>query len=91
MRLVDRTADLPVVMLTAKVGEDDYHRGFTVGADAYLSKPFDPDELLDTLSAVMSLSPERRRAVRDEEQAKASLLRQLEHRFGNGPGSVPAT
>jgi putative two-component system response regulator len=76
------TAEIPVIMLTAKVGEEDYLRGYELGADAYLSKPFDPADLEDAIRTVTSRSPEERRRAREDEQARARLLRQLEDRFG---------
>ena len=39
-------AGLPVVMLTAKGQELDRQKGNEVGADLYMTKPFDPDEVL---------------------------------------------
>jgi CheY-like chemotaxis protein len=47
--------DIYVVMLTAKVQEFDKQRGAEVGADVYMTKPFDPDELLDTARDVLGL------------------------------------
>jgi DNA-binding response OmpR family regulator len=76
------TAEIPVIMLTAKVGEEDYLRGYESGADAYLSKPFDPADLEDAIVTVTSRTPEQRRRAREDEQARARLLRQLEDRFG---------
>ncbi|MBW3561063.1 MAG: response regulator [Actinobacteria bacterium] len=73
--------DLPVVMLTARVAEDDHLRGFSSGADAYLTKPFDPDVLCEVVEAVRRLPDEDRERLRDEEKAKALLLRQIERRF----------
>lgn len=73
--------EVPIIMLTAKVGEDDHLRGFAAGADAYLTKPFDPDELVAVIDQVTSMSPEARQKKREEERARASLLRQVERRF----------
>ena len=39
----------PIVILTALDGEDCRRRGYQAGADAYFAKPFDPDEVVDTL------------------------------------------
>ncbi len=44
-----------IIMLTAKGQEFDKKRGFQVGADSYLTKPFDPDELLETTSQILGL------------------------------------
>lgn len=39
------TAHIPVVMLTVLSGPQDASKGMSMGAEAYLAKPFDPDEL----------------------------------------------
>lgn len=41
---------IPVVMLTAKTGASDRQRGMQAGAVAYLTKPFDPNKLISTIS-----------------------------------------
>ncbi len=45
--------DLPVIMLTARVQQADRIHGLNAGADDYLPKPFDPDELLARIRAVL--------------------------------------
>jgi two-component system alkaline phosphatase synthesis response regulator PhoP len=40
------TAEIPVIMLTAKAQDADFLRGWTGGCDTYLTKPFNPSELL---------------------------------------------
>jgi len=49
-----RLEGLPVVMLTARAQLDDIQRGLTLGADAYLAKPFDPEELLSVVESLLS-------------------------------------
>src|SRR5579862_1443838 len=44
---------LPVIMLTARVQQPDRILGLNSGADDYLPKPFDPDELLARIRAVL--------------------------------------
>ena len=51
-----RRRDLPVIMLTARVQQQDRIRGLDTGADDYLPKPFDPDELLARIRAVLRRS-----------------------------------
>lgn len=60
--------DLPVVMLTARGEETDRVRGLEDGADDYVTKPFNPRELLARIKAVLrrvnSLPPARERIER---------------------------
>ena len=48
------TARLPVILLTAKAQEADVERGFELGADDYVVKPFSPRELARRVTAVIS-------------------------------------
>lgn len=48
--------DTPVLILTAKDGIDDKLRGFNVGADDYLTKPFHREELLARIKALLKRS-----------------------------------
>jgi two-component system response regulator CpxR len=48
-----RRKDLPVIMLTARVQRQDRITGLNTGADDYLPKPFDPDELIARIRAVL--------------------------------------
>lgn len=45
-----------IILLTAKGQEFDRLRGQEVGADLYMTKPFDPDALLDKARAVLGLN-----------------------------------
>ena len=47
--------DVHVVLLTAKGQEFDRQKGIEVGADLYMTKPFDPDALLAKAKAVLGL------------------------------------
>ncbi|HWR80149.1 MAG TPA: phosphate regulon transcriptional regulator PhoB [Pseudomonas sp.] len=47
------TADIPIIMLTAKGEEDNKIQGLEVGADDYITKPFSPRELVARLKAVL--------------------------------------
>jgi len=48
-------AEVYIVMLTAKGQEFDRQRGEEVGADIYMTKPFDPDEIRDKVKEVLGL------------------------------------
>jgi len=52
-RLRAKKNDIPIIMLTAKGDEVDKIIGLELGADDYLSKPFNPRELLARIKAVM--------------------------------------
>jgi two-component system OmpR family response regulator len=67
--LRSRGDTLPVVMLTARTLVEDRIRGFDSGADVYLQKPFDLEELL---SVIRSLLSRRGREDRGTEPAEAS-------------------
>ena len=54
IRSDDSLAGIPVVMLTARAQLDDIQKGLSLGADAYLAKPFDPEELLSVVESVIS-------------------------------------
>ena len=47
------TAELPIIMLTAKSEEDNKIQGLEAGADDYITKPFSPRELVARLKAVL--------------------------------------
>jgi DNA-binding NarL/FixJ family response regulator len=49
-----RTALIPIIFLTAKGERRDRIAGFRSGVDAYLTKPFDPDELLAVITGILS-------------------------------------
>src|ERR1700740_2533601 len=46
LRRNPQTADIKVVLITARAQEDDRSRGRQIGVDAYLPKPFDPAEMI---------------------------------------------
>ncbi|HEX5770330.1 MAG TPA: response regulator [Nocardioidaceae bacterium] len=50
LRQDPRTAGIPVVMVTGRAQTADRERGEEVGVEAYLTKPFEPAELIDVVS-----------------------------------------
>jgi len=57
----DKTANIPVIMLTARGEETDKVLGLELGADDYLTKPFSPAELIARINAIF-----RRLSVKEE-------------------------
>ena len=55
-RLRSEGVKTPIMMLTAKGEKNDRITGFNAGADDYLPKPFDPDELLSRVRAILRRS-----------------------------------
>jgi DNA-binding response OmpR family regulator len=53
LKQLRRRVGVPVIMLTARIQQQDRIEGLNSGADDYLPKPFDPDELLARVRAVL--------------------------------------
>ena len=53
LRKTDKLAAVPIIMLTARVGETDKILGLELGADDYVTKPFSPSELVARVKAVL--------------------------------------
>ena len=60
LRNNEKTAQIPIIMLTAKGEETDKIRGLETGADDYMTKPFSPKELIARVKAILRRSGERR-------------------------------
>ena len=52
-RILRRETEVPIIMLTAKGAKEDRINGLNEGADDYILKPFDPDELVVRIKAVL--------------------------------------
>jgi len=50
------TMDIPVVLLTARNSREDRARGDEVKADGYMTKPFSPQRLLDTVQQYLGVA-----------------------------------
>lgn len=56
LRQIRRRSVVPIIMLTARTSRDDRIAGLDAGADDYLPKPFDPEELIARIRAVLRRS-----------------------------------
>lgn len=75
-----------VLMLTGLTEELDHVAAFRLGADGYITKPVDPDELTDEAKRAHLRSPGERRRHREAELARAEFLRTLETGFNDSVG-----
>jgi len=55
-RMAREMSNMPIIMLTAKGGEDDKLKGYDFGADDYMTKPFSPKVLLAKVNALLRRS-----------------------------------
>ncbi|NCB33193.1 MAG: response regulator transcription factor [Erysipelotrichia bacterium] len=60
MELLNKKADYPILFLTARGEDEDKFKGFSLGADDYIVKPFLPRELVFRITAIL------RRSYKDE-------------------------
>ena len=81
LRADPNTRDLPVILLSARAGEDARIEGLDAGADDYLTKPFAARELVARINANLEMVRMRREAMRE--------LRESEARFRNMADNAP--
>ena len=85
LRANEATADLPVIVLSARAGEESRIEGLQVGADDYLVKPFSARELVARVQVHVSLAQLRRRLL-DRAERGAARGRGRHARQGRVPG-----
>jgi len=66
------TEAIPVIMVTARAGTGDEVTGLEVGADDYVTKPFNPNVLRQRVGGVITLQERLRRRVKEELQKTAA-------------------
>src|SRR5437016_621414 len=64
--LREQGSDVPILILSARTLAEDRTRGFDVGANQYLSKPFDLDELLSRVRNLLTHHVRRHQAAREK-------------------------
>jgi two-component system, OmpR family, response regulator ResD len=71
-RHIRRAGNIPIIMLTARSGHRDRIMGFELGADDYVAKPFNPEELVARVRAVL------RRVLPEQDKPQQLSLNGLE-------------
>lgn len=71
------TEELPVILVTAKTQDSDVIRGWELGADEYVIKPFNPLLLVEVIKMVLDRSYEDRLERRRKQKEKLEVLRSL--------------
>lgn len=59
-----KTTEIPILMLTARAGEEDRVRGLELGAHDYVTKPFSPRELVLRVNNLLSLKQSDRKSIK---------------------------
>jgi two-component system, OmpR family, response regulator MprA len=70
--MTDKGIQIPVIVVSAKASETDVAKALELGAIDYVTKPFDPDQLLQSILAALGRSPEDRNRRRAERLAALS-------------------
>jgi signal transduction histidine kinase len=83
VRLDEETATIPVILISARAGEESRVEGLSAGADDYLTKPFSARELLARVKSQLAMAKVRRKAaglereLREQAEAEAEGLAKL--------------
>jgi PAS domain S-box-containing protein len=71
LRDAPETRDIPIILLSARAGEEARSEGLAAGADDYLTKPFSRRELLVRVEASLKLAQLRRESLQREQELRA--------------------
>jgi chemosensory pili system protein ChpA (sensor histidine kinase/response regulator) len=50
---------LPIIMITSRTGEKHRERAFQIGVNCYMGKPFQEEQLLETIAELLAATPKR--------------------------------
>jgi len=87
----EKTADLPIIMLTARADEAERIVGLELGADDYLAKPFSPNELVARVRALFRRAKRSAAAPADRIQYGPIVIDNARHVVSSGGREVTLT
>ncbi|HOA36252.1 MAG TPA: response regulator transcription factor [Bacillota bacterium] len=90
-REIRKKEEIPIIMLTAKGEDIDKVLGLELGADDYITKPFNPRELVARMKAILRRSAARDDGLRKQIQIGALQIDLLQHRVRLGEREIDLT
>jgi ligand-binding sensor domain-containing protein/signal transduction histidine kinase/DNA-binding response OmpR family regulator len=72
LKTIEKTNHIPIILLTAKAATEDKLEGLEIGADDYLIKPFNPDELLIRVKNLIKIRKQMREKYQSQMLIKSS-------------------
>lgn len=90
-REIRKKEEIPIIMLTAKGEDIDKVLGLELGADDYITKPFNPRELVARMKAILRRSAARNDGLRKQIQIGALQIDLLQHRVRLGEREIDLT
>jgi DNA-binding NarL/FixJ family response regulator len=88
MREDPRFLSMPVVFLTARGMKSDRISGYQAGCDAYISKPFDPEELVAIVKNILQRRADSSGSGAEVEGIAKQIAAELKGMFGSGSAIV---
>ena len=90
-REIRKKEEIPIIMLTAKGDDIDKVLGLELGADDYMTKPFNPRELVARMKAILRRSVNRDEGLHKQIQIGSLQIDLLQHRVRKGERDIDLT
>jgi len=89
-RHIRRRSDVPVIMISAKIEEEDRLRGLSAGVDDYIIKPFSPREVIARMRAILRRT-QTRKGKRSSFSTRGLVVDPEKHKVSIGGSQVSLT
>jgi DNA-binding response OmpR family regulator len=77
LRQDPKTVDIPLIFLTAKTERNDFRQGMGLGADDYITKPFEPGEIVQAIKVRLERNAISKQAYQKEYQKTETLQQEI--------------